>query len=113
MNPTTITTHDDIPIVLHNIVDRWNRHYRYAVREDAKGSIEGLRVQFDTRGMVSNTENYRNGCTYGIWYTYWDTGILMEQETMSRPKRKTYFIVKRNYDDTNKYIMYPEYLTEF
>jgi hypothetical protein len=110
MNPTT---HDDIPIVVHNIVDRWNSRCRYALREDVKGKIEGLRLLFNDMGILLTTENYRNGHTYGTWYTYWDTGILMEQETMSRPKRKTYFIVKRNYDDTNKYSMYPEYLTEF
>ena len=107
------TTHDDIPIVLHNIVDRWDRCCRFFVREGAKGKQEGLRLLFNDMGVLLTTENYRNGRTYGTWYSYWDTGILMKQEQMPFPVRRKYFIVERRSDDLHQYIIYPEYQTDF
>jgi hypothetical protein len=107
------TAHDDIPIVLHNIVDRWDRCCRFFVREGAKGSIEGLRLLFNDMGVLLTTENYRNGRTYGTWYSYWDTGILMKQEQMPFPTRRKYFIMERRSDDLHQYIIYPEYQTDF
>ena len=109
MNPTA---HDDIPIVLHTLVDCWGRHYRYALREDDNRKIEGLRLHFYDTEILSNTENYRNGRSYGSWYSYWDTGFLMKQETQPRPQRKTHFSLERHYNDTSRYIVYPYYECE-